>query len=276
MDPFLTLFVVIAAAVAVLVGRLAWRRRQVRRLERARFPEPWEAVCRRWGWYRRLHPELRRRLRGRLQVFLAQKRFFGCAGQEVDEAMRVLIAAQACLLDLQGEGEPYPELRTLLIYPSAYRAREEVVDEAGVVHEGEAARLGESWERGQVVLAWDEIEADLRAQDDGRNVVVHEFAHQLDQADGSVDGAPALGSGRAYRDWAQVFEAEYAALQRQVEAGEEPFLDPYGASAPEEFFAVASEHFFEEPAELAAEHPQLFGQLLRYYRLDPRDWCPST
>jgi Mlc titration factor MtfA (ptsG expression regulator) len=142
----------------------------------------------------------------------------------------------------------------------------------GVVTEGEVHRLGESWEMGTVVLAWDSVEQGARNIHDARNVTFHEFAHQLDHEDGATDGAPGLPSRQAYRSWASVFRENYADFIGQLEDGHKTLIDSYGATNPAEFFAVATETFFEKPRQLSEKRPQLYQEMMGYYGLDPREW----
>jgi Mlc titration factor MtfA (ptsG expression regulator) len=208
-----------------------------------------------------------------VRIFLAEKQFHGCAGLQVTEEMRVIIAAQACLLLLNRRTGVYPQLRHILLYPGAFMHRGEQLNEDGTVSEVEEERLGESWQEGKVILSWDDIVQDLEQPDDGHNVVLHEFAHQLDAESGSENGTPPLPHNTG-SEWVAVMTREYEALGRAAECEEESFLDPYGATAPAEFFAVLTETFFELPFELEHFHPELFAQLLRFYQTDPRRWYP--
>jgi MtfA peptidase len=216
----------------------------------------------------RLSPEDQAELRGHVQVFLDEKTFEGCGGLEMTDEIRVTIAAQACILLLHRDTDYYPDLRTIMVYPAAYVAVERRVD-GGVVIEREVARAGESWTRGVVVLSWDDVLKGARRPDDGHNVVLHEFAHQLDQEDGDADGAPVLSRRGAYAPWASVLGAEFHALQRAERRHEPTVLDTYGAQNPAEFFAVATETFFERPETLRRLHPELYEQLVAYYKQDP-------
>jgi Mlc titration factor MtfA (ptsG expression regulator) len=141
-----------------------------------------------------------------------------------------------------------------------------------LTRQGQAVLSGESWSQGQVILSWPDVVEGAALPDDGRNVVIHEFAHQLDQQSGAANGAPWLPGRRRRERWAQVLGAEFAALQRRVAHGEDGLLDAYGAKDPAEFFAVASETFFEQPQQMAAQHAALFGEFSRYYRLQPLSW----
>jgi MtfA peptidase len=183
-----------------------------------------------------------------------------------------LIAAQAALLLLNGHGGYFPPLRQILVYPGAFITSRSHADAHGVVHDTRRALAGESWQQGQVLLSWDDVLAGAADADDGRNVVIHEFAHQLDQARGHANGAPWLGRRERYGRWAAVLGAEFNALRQRVSAGEVGLIDAYGASEPAEFFAVVTEHFFEQASALAAAHPALYDELARYYGVDPRNW----
>jgi hypothetical protein len=234
------------------------------------FPENWRQIlAKNVPFYLRLPREDRGQLEGDVQVFLEEKRFEGCGGLEITDEIRVTIAAQACILLLHRDTDDYPDLEIILVYPSTYVDKRPRVAEGGIVVEDGSARLGESWERGVVVLAWDSVlrgAADLR---DGHNVVLHEFAHQLDQEDGAADGAPVLERRNMYGAWARVLGREYEALVRADATGKRAVLDHYGATNPAEFFAVITEAFFERPHALRARHPELYEQLQSFYRQDP-------
>jgi len=262
-----------------LAGPTAWVALRRARVVRRPFADGWREWLRaRMPLYAELSDATRLRLEPRIQVLLAEVPFVGCGGLVVSEEMRVLIAAQAALLLLE-RGFGFSALREVLLYPAHF-----VVDRAepgagGVVHESRRVLAGESWQRGQVVLAWDAVLAGAADAHDGANVVIHEFAHQLDQETGRANGAPFLGGGgsrgaparrRRQQRWAQVMNAEYRALQRRLALGESGLIDPYGATDPAEFFAVVSEVFFERPDALAEQHPALFEEMRRCYRLDPR------
>lgn len=219
--------------------------------------------------YLRLPEEGRRELEGLVQIFLDEKPFEGCGGLKITDEIRITIAAYACILLLGRDTDIYPKLRSILVYPSSYVAPLSRREPDGTVTEGLQARSGESWSHGNVVLSWDDVLRCSSAEPTGRNVVLHEFAHQLDTESGSAEGAPALPDVSLYAEWARVLGAEYQALIDAVETGKPTLLDKYGASSPAEFFAVATECFFEKPLELATLHPELHGQLKLFYRQDP-------
>lgn len=247
------------------------RERRRQRLRAAPVPPAWRSLVEaRFALYRALSPEDREKLLSHVAVFLAEKKFEGCAGLEVTDEMRVVIAAQACLLLLRQEAPTYyPACDVILVYPHAYVAKQTEVLPGGIVVEGDSARLGESWTRGVVVLSWDDVREGASDARDGHNVVLHEFAHQLDQEDGSSDGAPILERRSQYVAWARILSAEYADLQRAAETGRRTDIDTYGATNPAEFFAVATEAFFERPSTLRKKHPDLYDELKMFYRQDP-------
>jgi Mlc titration factor MtfA (ptsG expression regulator) len=222
--------------------------------------------------YQRMAPPLQQQLLRLVQQFLHQKKFVGCDGLEVSEEMRLTIAAQACLLLLNRPSKVYPALRTILVYPGAFLVPRREIDAAGVVTETRQDLLGESWGDGRVVLSWDHVRRGAADWHDGQNVVLHEFAHQLDSESGSTNGAPYLGSQASYRSWSQVLSRDFAALRADAYLHQHSVIDHYGATSPAEFFAVATETFFEKPWQMAQRHPELFQEFTRYYRVDPRDW----
>jgi Mlc titration factor MtfA (ptsG expression regulator) len=223
--------------------------------------------------FARLPVDLQLQIKKHIQVLVAEKPFIGCAGLVITDEVRVLIAAQAALLLLHRPAGYFANLRQILVYPGAFVVERSQPDELGLTHETRRALSGESWEQGQILLSWDDVLAGAADPADGHNVVIHEFAHQLDQERGRANGAPWLGRREGYVNWARVLSGEYAALQRQLARGEAPpVIDAYAATSPAEFFAVVSEHFFEQPAALAAAHPALYAEFARCYRTDPLAW----
>lgn len=225
--------------------------------------------------YDRLGPALQQQLQRLVVQFLHQKKFVGCAGLDVTDTMRVAIAGQACLLLLNRRSGVFPALRTILLYPGAFAAARRDVGPGGVVTDFRQTMLGESWEDGRVVLSWDDAERGA-LQWNGHNVVLHEFAHQLDSESGHTNGAPYQGSQDNYRSWAAVLSRDFAHLRQAAWMGsQDSVLDHYGATSPAEFFAVATETFYGNPYQLAERHPALYAELSRYYRVDPRDWLDA-
>jgi len=236
------------------------------------FPPAWQTILLDTVPYaQRLAAEDQDKLRDLIQIFIEEKRFEGCAGLEVDDEIRVTIAAQACILILRHDDDIYPDLEVILVYPSTYIDRRPRTVDGGIVIEGPEARLGESWSRGVVVLAWDAVLHGASEPRDGKNVVFHEFAHQLDTEDGAADGAPVLEKRAAYGPWARVLGVAYEGLVRDDSEGNRTLLDTYGAKNPAEFFAVVTECFFEKPRALRTRHPALYEQMRQFYRQDPAD-----
>jgi Mlc titration factor MtfA (ptsG expression regulator) len=233
-------------------------------------PKEWLPILQeRFPTVDRLTDVQRAQLFGYMQTFLEQVEFEGCGGQEITDEIRVTIAAQACLLLVGRDHDVYPRLKTVLVYPHTY-----VSGKPGMFggDNGEGARLGESWNGGAVVLAWNSVVGGARNVEDGHNVTFHEFAHQLDQEDGRSDGAPILENRAAYATWARVFSADFKTLCDKTEDGKRDVIDRYGATNPAEFFAVATETFFEKPRQLKAVHSELYDVLQAYYKIDPLEW----
>jgi Mlc titration factor MtfA (ptsG expression regulator) len=261
-----------------------WKQRSRKKLQAAPFPPAWEKIlAARCPFYLRLPKEDQRELQGHIQVFLAEKNFEGCGGLTVNDEMRVSIAAQACLLLLHRNTDYYPGLRSILVYPSTYFVKQTRHVGGGVLAEAHEARAGEAWDSGAVVLAWDAVCQGTAEPEDGYNVVFHEFAHQLDYEDGWANGAPALGEGHAwsrrkrrYSAWARVLSKEFERLCAAADEGKAMLLDEYGTTDPAEFFAVATECFFERPREMRDMHPELYQVLKEYYCQDPAEWRDSN
>ncbi len=244
-----------------------WSRRAVR--ERP-FPPEWDAIIHKnVAMFEALTPDEQAELRKLILCFIEEKPFEGAGGLTIDDEKRVTIAAQACVLLLHRDTDIYPKLDSIVLYPSAYTTTKVESLGSGIVLEKQEGRLGESWVQGLVVLAWDAVRAGTMNATDGRNVVLHEFAHQLDQEDGVADGAPDLESSEQRQSWAHVLGAEYADLREHVHVGQRSDIDEYGATNPAEFFAVVTEVFFERGRELKAHRPDLYEQLAGFYRQDP-------
>jgi Mlc titration factor MtfA (ptsG expression regulator) len=293
---------ILLVAAALLAGAIAaaprWRAWRRQAWASRPFPQAWRTILRRRvPLYRQLPPDLQQQLRRRILVFLAEKPFLGCAGLVVTDEMRVTIAAQASLLRLNRDGALFPELKQILVYPGAFAVDRVHAAPGGVLREERRALAGESWQQGQVILSWQDVLEGARIPDDGHNVVLHEFAHQLDQETGPANGAPLLPSRAAHARWAEVMSREFAGLQARIRAREaararvqaewswfgaapeavpppEPvdLISDYGATNEAEFFAVVTEVFFEQADALADRHPALFAVLRDYYRVDPRNW----
>jgi MtfA peptidase len=253
-----------------------FKNRRRKRLRAATFPAEWlRFIEKNVRFYACLPEPDRRELQGLIQILLAEKIFEGCGGLVLTDEIKVTIAAQACLLLLHRDTDIYPKLTTILIYPSAYIAKAIRPVGSGLALEGENVNLGESWTNGIVVLSWDDVLAGASDLQDGKNLVLHEFAHQLDREDGAVDGAPLLDQRSQYVTWARVLSAEFERLKRESWMGRATVLDEYGTTDPAEFFAVATECFFEKPRLLEKRHPELYSVLKGFYRQDPARLLPS-
>lgn len=247
------------------------RKRRRQRLRVQPFPRSWRAIVQRnVPIFRRLPSADQAALLGHVNVFLDEKRFEGCAGLEVTDEIRVTIAAQACLLLLHRESDYYPQLTSILVYPSGYRAPDVRHLGGGLWQEGIEERDGETAAHLRaVVLSWDAVIEGAADPTDGENVVLHEFAHQLDFENRVADGTPSFDARAEYLEWAQVMTAELDALRTAEKTGAPTLLDSYGATDPAEFFAVSTEAFFERPRALRARHPSLYAQLRRFFCQDP-------
>lgn len=220
--------------------------------------------------FRKLPPEDRIELLGHVQVFLAEKNFEGCGGLGLTDEIRLTIAAQACLLLLHRKTDYYPQLTSILVYPSGYTVPGERYLGGHVWEEGGEDLLGHTERHMRsLVLAWDAAKQGAANPSDGQNLVLHEFAHQLDFEDYGTDGAPALATRSEYLGWARVMKKEFEALRAAAEAGHPTVLDIYGATNPAEFFAIVTEAFFERPRALRERHPELYAALGQFFRQDP-------
>lgn len=269
MSVLLFLFVVVVAAV---LGHRVWRRKQRRRsLLRTSLSDRERAILTdQVPLLRKLPPELQKRFEGKVNLFLEQVTFHGCNGLDVTEEMELSIAAQACLLVVNNDLW-YDHLTTILIYPGAFKSVNAQL-EGYVVTEAEIVRTGESWSRGPVILSWAHSEQGAADAGDGHNVVLHEFAHQLDDMSGDTNGAPPLNSGQSHAKWGEVFLDAFDRHHVNLEKGRNTVIDPYGAEGHEEFFATAVEAFFETPTQLRCDEPEVYEQLSMLFRLDPSRW----
>ena len=268
--PLLALVLAVLLGITTVLARPWWTERRRQRQRARPFPPAWRRILRqRVPAVARLPADLQQRLKGHIQVFVAEKPFIGCAGQAVTDEHRITIAALACLL-LLGQARPdyYPRLHQVLVYPGAFVVDRVQPQGGGVVHEQRQALAGQSWAHGQVVLGWGEVLAGAADPVDGQNVVIHEFAHQIDQDKGVADGRPWRPTRALGRRWAQVMGEAFARLQQQPSE----VIGPYAATEPAEFFAVVSELFFEQPQALAAEVPAVYRELALLYQVHPLTW----
>ncbi len=221
--------------------------------------------------YSKLPITLREELHGHINIFLDEKRFIGNLGVELTDEIRVVVAGNACLLLLQGNKRRFTGFSSILIYPNVYIAHE-VQHNGLITTEQPSLRAGESWVRGPVVLSWADIRSGSVNAEDGHNVVIHEFAHKLDEQSGHMNGLPVLSNESHYKEWNKVLSEEYDALHKRAKRGKNKVLDEYGTVSPSEFFAVASESFFEKPVQMEKRLPELYKQLQAFYNIDPVSW----
>jgi len=254
-----------------------FKKRRRARLRAEPFPLPWLLTIERdVPYYGRLPEADRAELQGHIQVFLAEKVFEGCGGLDMADDIRVIVAAQACVLLLHRDTDYFSRLDTVLVYPHAFFG--ERIDR-GPGHweiKSEELRAGESWHQGVIILAWDSVEHSAVNPHDGHNVVFHEFAHQLDRENGDADGYPPLEDRALARAWPHIMQREYSRLEKDLDRGRRTVIDPYGAESPAEFFSVVTECFFEIPSRLKRHHPELYDIFSKYYRQDPASFGKNS
>jgi hypothetical protein len=247
-----------------------FKKKRRERLARQVFPAEWlNIIERNVPLYRKLPAEDKKELQRHILIFIAEKRFEGCGGLEITDEIKVTIAAQACILLLHRQTDYYPGLFSILVYPQAYVVPKTRYITGVVLEEGGEIRLGESWHHGSVVLSWDDVRRSATDIEDGHNVVFHEFAHQLDVSGGKRDSTPIIRDRSSYIAWARILQKDYENLQREVSQNRDTFLDEYGATDPAEFFAVATECFFEKPKQMQRLYPDLYNELKHFYQQDP-------
>jgi len=221
--------------------------------------------------YTRLPEDLRQILQGCINYFLDEKVFVGRNGLEITDEIRLVVAANACMLIVNNRKRYFSGFETILIYPDTYVAKEVSYDGMVEVHE-DVARAGESWYRGPIVLSLTDVVHGSGNEQDGHNVVLHEFAHKLDEENGVMDGLPVLRESAHYKEWAEVLTREYDEFLDRVDRGKNKVIDEYGAVSASEFFAVATESFFEKSEHMRKRLPELYKQLQTFYGLDPAEW----
>ena len=245
-------------------------RREAAAVQRKAIPEAlWRRTLKRFPFLPASGTEDEAALRRMSSLFLDRKEFSGAHGLVVTDDMAVAIAAQACLPVLRMDLDAYQGFVGIVVHPGLARARRSFADDDGVVHEFEETLAGEALEGGPVMLSWRDVRSAGVKAVQGYNVVIHEFVHVLDMADGVADGLPLLPPDISRREWCASLDAAYQDFCRAVDSDAPTTLDPYGAESPSEFFAVASEAFFVAPHVLRAEHPAVYGLLMRYFRQDP-------
>jgi len=223
------------------------------------------------GLYSSLPDDLRAQLHGHINVFLDEKRFLGVGGQAITNEVCVTVAGVACMLLLNREPTYFPGFSSILIYPETYETSQVDFDGAVAVHK-RSRRAGESWHRGPIVLSWSDVLHGASNASDGYNVVLHEFAHKLDEENSGTNGMPILHETDHYREWAEVLGREYKSFADRVARRKNKVIDDYGLTSPPEFFAVATESFFEKAFSMQKRLPDLYAQLKRFYGVDPAAW----
>lgn len=269
----LTIAIVGLLIVMSIIGYPRWRAFQRNKIASKPFPKEWRKLLQnKIPYYRLLPADLQLILKGHIQVFLAEKEFIGCEGLVVNDGMRVIIAAQACMLLMNKHEEIFPNTKTIYLYPSQFVVERVQANADGIKEEQAKVLQGESWSFGQVVLSWSDSLQGAVHPFDGHNVVMHEFAHQIDQASGAVNGAPPLPKTMSGKQWKEVLTTAYQSLNYRMSHNMACVIDRYAATNEGEFFAVVTECFFEKPHELFAEYPALYEQFKRFYALDPLLW----
>lgn len=265
-------------SLVFLMFSLWYLRKHVRRVRRRKlFNTPLHAsrvtiLQKHVTLYSKLPQYLQEELHGHINIFLDEKKFIESDGITLTEEIRVVVAGNACLLLLQGNKRRFTGFSSIVIYPSAYTAHE-VQQDGLITTEQPSKRAGESWVRGPVVLSWVDVLSGSTNAEDGHNVVIHEFAHKLDEQSGNMNGLPVLKNTSQYRAWSKVLSEEFNALHERAKRGENKVLDTYGTVSPAEFFAVASESFFEKPRQMKKRLPELYEQLQAFYNVDPVSWA---
>ncbi len=263
--------VIVAIVLGIAIRRILTRKK-LDALYAEPLPDHWLPLLEQHVALYRLLPEsLRTLLHGHITYFLSTKTIAGCNGMVVDDTVRLTIAANACLLVLSEREPIYPTFETILVYPDTYVATR-VSHQNSINTEHQHAMAGESWYRGPVVLSWDSVIRGSQDPNDGHNVVMHEFAHKLDEQSGAVNGMPRLRSHAEYTHWVQVLNDEYSDFLKRVKLNRNHIIDEYGSVSPPEFFAVATESFFEKPQRMKRELPELYEQLQNVYQIDPANW----
>lgn len=263
--------------IAFIVGYPRWQAIQRHRIAKRPFPKEWRKLLQNnVPYYRLLPADLQLKLKGLIHVFLHDKTFVGCEGLQVTDDMRVIIAAQACMLMMNKDEDIFPNTKTIYLYPSQFVVARSQANQDGLHDERVKVLQGESWSYGQVVLSWSDSLKGAVHPFDGHNVVMHEFAHQIDQTSGTVNGAPPLPASMSSKRWADVLTSAFQSLKYRISHHMHCVIDHYGATNEGEFFAVVTECFFEKPHQLAHEYPALYEQFKLFYRLDPILWVHKS
>lgn len=271
MELSIVLALLLVYPLYLLVRDIKKRRRRAA-LSTTPFPKEWEDILfENMAIYEKLPEALKKELQWKAMIFMEEKNFEGCNGITITDEIKVTIAAQAVMLLLNKNIDIFPKLTTVLVYPSTYVASQAVLSEAQRT-ESDVPVAGQSYSDGTVILAWNHVLGGGKNDKDGHNVVFHEFAHQLDQADGYADGMPILEKKEQYKPWISIVGKEFEEFLAKVTRGRKDVIDEYGATNAAEFFAVVTETFFEKPQQLERKHPALFNEFKEYYRMNPLEW----
>ncbi len=249
------------------------KKRHRRKIREQFFPKEWDATLRENVWqYSCIRREMHKKYHDDLRIILDEKEWEGCGGLQMNDKVKVTIAGQAAILLLGIEEEFYfDQVKSVLVYPDAFSVPEQFQDQSGVVDPDQTAS-GEAFQSGPVVLSWDSVLEGGCDPYNGHNVVIHEFAHQLDALSGEMGGMPPIFDEEEAQQWVEVFEREFQRLEKAVQEEQPTLLDEYGATNRAEFFAVATECFFEQSETLLELHSELYGTLKSFYRQDPAQW----
>jgi Mlc titration factor MtfA (ptsG expression regulator) len=252
-----------------------FRERRRKKLTQAVFPSAWEEIIRRnVAHYCMLEDAERAHLRALIQVFIAEKNWEGAGGLELDDEIRVTISAQACLLILGVPHDYYQNVQSVIVYPSTVVPPQRKLGSFEIKvapMDIEQPILGRAFQQGPVIIIWDAALRGSRHPELGHNVIYHEFAHKLDMLDGAANGTPPLRDRAQYHEWVLICSREYKRLRHDATMGKESFLNAYAATSAPEFFAVATEQFFDRPRIMVAQAPDLYRVLREYYRQDPAE-----
>ena len=267
----LKLFILVGLAILIWLLYQLYRRLKADKLFNTPLRSDWiDILDKNVGLYGMLPSDLQIELHGHVQLFLDEKEFFGNDIQINDE-IKLTIAGNACMLLLQGDNRSFDNFTSIIVYPNTYMSQQ--IEHDGMIeHHETSTRAGESWVRGPIVLSWKDVLQGSSHPRNGHNVVLHEFAHKLDEQNNAMDGLPVLNENSDYAKWCSVFTEEFEDLKKRAKNKNNKVLDEYGTVSPPEFFAVATESFFEKPRRMRSTLPQLYAQLKKFYCLDPAKW----
>lgn len=250
----------LGAILFILFGN---KKMKVDEAKEIHFKDEWEQILQdNIAVYEKFSDELKQKLKTHILLFLNRVEFEGVREQQIDDEVKLTIAAQACLLIVNQEQYIYHKLKKVVVYPRAYKVPEK---ESAII-------LGQSCSSGVVYLSWDATEHGAVNWQDGRNVAIHEFAHQLDQEDGLADGVPLVTLTSCSSSFAEMIADEYLETLERSTKRKRHVIDDYAKTNPAEFFSVATESFFEKPSQMKKKHTELYEALKDYYKVDPIEW----